>query len=60
MSIYWSSAIVHYKIESSAGGTMQILYSPLEGSWLKKDLAAPSSSARVALLIFSFPVALIL
>ena len=34
MSINWSSAIVRYKIESSASGTMNILYSPLEGSWL--------------------------
>ena len=37
----------HYEIASSASGTMNILYIPLKGSWLKR--AAPSSSAKVAL-----------
>ena len=37
----------HYEIASSASSAMNILYSPLKGSWLKK--AAPSSSAKVAL-----------
>ena len=39
---------MRYEIQSTASGTMNILYSPLEGSWLKT--AAPSSSAKVALL----------
>ena len=41
----------HYEIDSCANGTMNILFSPLKGSWLKR--AAPSSSPRVALLFFS-------
>ena len=39
-----------YKMDSSASGTMKILYSPQEESWLIREaLAAPSSSATVAL-----------
>ena len=49
MSINWSRAIVRYEIECSASSAQKILYSPLEGSWLKKALSAPSSSAKVAL-----------
>ena len=48
----------HYEIDSSASGTMNILYSPLKGSWVKRG--APAAVPGGLCYSFKQPYVLVL